>query len=509
MSGIHNEILQVADAVAREKGIDKDLVIHAMEEAIQKIGRTKFGQDNDIRATIDRKTGEITLERFREVVADVEDKATQVSLEEAKRIDETLELGQHIIDDLPPISFGRMAAQTARQIISQRVREAERERQYNEFKDRVGEVLSGVVKRVEFGNYIIDVGRNECLLRREETIPREILRVGDRVRVYLMDLDPESRGPQILLSRSHPQFMAKLFQQEVPEIYDGIIEVISVARDPGSRAKISVRANDSSIDPVGSCVGVRGSRVQAVVNELQGEKVDIVPFMEDIPSYVINALAPAEISRVIYDEENHRVDVVVPDDQLSLAIGRRGQNVRLASLLTGLEVTITSETDDTEKRNERSKVIAGAFIKELDVDDVIAHLLIAEGYEKVNDLHEATIEELLDIEGFEEELAVELKNRAAASVARLEAEIQEGLKAYTIEAQLKDLEGMTSEMLLALAKADCLTLDDFADLASDELLEIVGAEKLTEDEANEMIMAARAHWFEDEDAAAPSTAEQK
>lgn len=505
MSTAPNDILQVADVVAREKGIEREQVIVAMEEAIQKIGRTKYGQDHDIRATIDRKDGSITLQRFRGVVDEVEDPLTQLSVKEAQEIQKDVEAGSFIIDELPPISFGRMAAQTARQIISQRVREAERERQYHEFKDRVGEIISGIVKRVEFGNYIIDVGRNECLLRREESIPRENLRPGDRVRAYIMDVTQDTRGPQILLSRSHPQFMAKLFQQEVPEIYEGIIDVLAVARDPGSRAKIAVRSRDSSIDPVGSCVGIRGSRVQAVVNELQGEKIDIVPWSEDTPTFIINALSPAEITRVIYDEEGRKVQVVVPDDQLSLAIGRRGQNVRLASLLTGLDVSITSETENTAHRTEQTKQNIQNLIDALDIDEVIAHLLIAEGYESIADIAEVSTEELLSIHGFEEDLVRELQKRSNEALEKRAKEVQKELKDLSLDKSLLKFEGLTPEMLLKLGKAGCKSLDDFADLSNDELVEIIGEGILAEEETNDLIMRARAHWFEDEASAADAS----
>ena len=334
------ELLQVADTVARDKGIDRDEVLQAMEQAIQKAGRSKYGQEYDIRAEIDRKNGEIRLMRFREVKDPVENEATQIPLGEAKRLNPEAEVGDFITDPLPPIDFGRIAAQTAKQVIVQKVRDAERQRQYSEYKDRVGEIVNGLVKRVEFGNVIVDLGRAEAILRRDELLPRESFRQGERVRAYIYDVRQEVRGPQIFLSRTHPQFMAKLFAQEVPEIYDGIIEIKSVARDPGSRAKIAVISNDSGIDPVGACVGMRGSRVQAVVAELQGEKIDIIPWSQDPATFVVNALAPAEVAKVVMDEEQRRIEVVVPDEQLSLAIGRRGQNVRLASQLTGWDIDI-------------------------------------------------------------------------------------------------------------------------------------------------------------------------
>jgi N utilization substance protein A len=447
---------------------------------------------------IDRKTGEIITKRYRQIVANVEDEDKEISLEEAQHEKEAAAIGDFLVDELPPVSFGRMAAQTARQIVNQRVREAEKERQYHEFKDKVGEIVSGVVKRLEFGNIIVDVNRNECVLRRDESIPREVLRPGDRVRAYVLDIVRDNRGPQIFLSRSHPQFMAKLFMQEVPEVYDGIIEILSVARDPGSRAKIAVRTKDPSIDPVGSCVGVRGSRVQAVITELQGERIDIVPWVEDVPSFVINALAPAEISRVVYDEESRKVHVVVPDDNLSIAIGRRGQNVRLASLLTGLDVSVTSESEDSNVRSEEFKKISGELIKVLDIDEVIAHLLISEGFDTLDAIAYCEPEELLEVEGFEESLAQELQKRALTAVEKRNKTLIENAKAMGVNESLINFEPLTPELLDSLAKNGCKTLDDLADLSGDELVEIFGEENIALEVANDIIMQARAHWFEDE-----------
>ncbi|HAX92093.1 MAG TPA: transcription termination/antitermination protein NusA, partial [Rhodospirillaceae bacterium] len=355
------ELLHVADAVAREKSIDRDEVLEAMEQAIQKAGRAKYGYEHDIRATIDRKTGEVRLQRYLLVVETIEDEHTQLTLKAARKTRADAQLGEFIIDDLPPIDLGRIAAQTAKQVIVQKVREAERRRQFQEYKDRVGEIVSGTVKRVEYGNITIDLGRAEALLSRDESLPREHFKNGDRVRAYIFDVREEQRGAQIFVSRTHPIFMAKLFSQEVPEIYDGIIEIKSVARDPGSRAKIAVISNDSSIDPVGACVGMRGSRVQAVVGELQGEKVDIIPWSQDPATFVVNALAPAEVAKVVLDEDNHRMDVVVPDEQLSLAIGRRGQNVRLASMLTGWDIDILTEKEESERRQEELRVRTTLF----------------------------------------------------------------------------------------------------------------------------------------------------
>src|SRR6202795_5232235 len=406
------ELLQVADTVARDKGIDRDEVLEAMEQAVQKAGRSKYGQEYDIRAEIDRRNGEIRLLRFREVVDAVENEATHIPLVAAKRLNAEAEIGDFITDPLPPIDFGRIAAQTAKQVIVQKVRDAERQRQFNEFKDRIGEIVNGLVKRVEFGNVVVDLGRAEAMLRRDELLPRESFRQGERVRAYIYDVRQEARGPQIFLSRTHPQFMAKLFGQEVPEIYDGIIEIKAVARDPGSRAKIAVISNDSSIDPVGACVGMRGSRVQAVVGELQGEKIDIIPWSNDPATFVVNALAPAEVAKVVLDEDAHRIDVVVPDDQLSLAIGRRGQNVRLASQLPGWDIDILTEAQESERRSEEFRTRSQLFIDALDIDDVIDHLLVTAGFSKVEEVAFVPLEELAEIEGFDADVAGELQERA-------------------------------------------------------------------------------------------------
>src|SRR5438445_13270564 len=370
-----SDLLQVADAVAADKGIDRDEVLQAMEQAIQKAGRSKYGQEYDIRSEIDRKSGQIRLLRFREVAEPVENEATQIPLSEARRFNPDAEVGDFITDPLPPIDFGRIAAQTAKQVIVQKVRDAERARQYEEFKDRVGEIVNGLVKRVEFGNVVVDLGRAEAMLRRDELLPRESFRQGERVRAYIYDVKEETRGPQIFLSRTHPQFMAKLFAQEVPEIYDGIIEVKSVARDPGSRAKIGVVSRDSSIDPVGACVGMRGSRVQAVVGELQGEKIDIIPWSQDSATFIVNALQPAEVVKVVLDEDSERIEVVVPDDQLSLAIGRRGQNVRLASQLTGWDIDILTEAEESERRQKEFNERTNLFMDALDVDEMVGQVL--------------------------------------------------------------------------------------------------------------------------------------
>ncbi len=497
------ELLQVADTVAREKNIDREIVLEAMEEAIQKAGRSKYGHDHDIRAHIDRKHGGIDMKRYREVVTDdteIENESAQITETHAKRINSDLNAGDFIIDELPPLDFGRIAAQTAKQVIVQKVREAERERQYEEYKDRVGEIVSGIVKRVEYGNVTIDLGKAEALLRRDECLPRERFENNNRVRAIIYDVRQETRGPQIFLSRSHPDFMAKLFMQEVPEIYDGVIEIKSVARDPGSRAKIAVISHDSGIDPVGACVGMRGSRVQAVVQELMGEKIDIVPWSQDIGSFVVNALAPAEVARVVLDEESNRMDVAVPEDQLSLAIGRRGQNVRLASILTGWDIDILTEAEESERRAEEFKTRSALFIEALDVDEVIAHLLVAEGFSRVEEIVDTPVYELNQIEGFEEEISIELQNRAKAWIDAKSKELAEKQQELGIQDDLVALEGLRPDWILALGENGVKTLDDLADLATDELVEILGESVIAHSEAEEVIMRARAHWFEGEDA---------
>ena len=502
-----SDLLQVADAVARDKGIDRDEVLQAMEQAIQKAGRSKYGQEYDIRSEIDRKSGQIRLLRFREVAEPVENDATQIPLGEARRFNPDAEVGDFITDPLPPIDFGRIAAQTAKQVIVQKVRDAERARQFKEFKDRVGEIVNGLAKRVEFGNVIVDLGRAEAILRRDELLPRESFRQGERVRAYIYDVRQEARGPQIFLSRTHPQFMAKLFAQEVPEIYDGIIEIRAVARDPGSRAKIAVLSNDSGIDPVGACVGMRGSRVQAVVAELQGEKIDIIPWSADPATFVVNALAPAEVAKVVMDEEQRRIEVVVPDDQLSLAIGRRGQNVRLASQLTGWDIDILTEAEESERRTEEFRTRSQLFIEALDIDDVIAHLLVTEGFTSVEEIAFVPLQDLAGIEGFDEDVAGELQERAKVFIERKNQELEARRIELGVTEELAAVPGLTPAMLVALGDKGIKTLDDLADLASDELIEMVQAvAKPSQDEANAIIMAARAHWFADGEAAAAPAA---
>ncbi len=492
------ELLQVADTVARDKGIDREEVLEAMEQAIQKAGRSKYGHEHDIRVRIDRISGEISLARYLEVVEEVENEATQLTVPVAQRRKADAQVGDVLVDPLPPIDFGRIAAQTAKQVIVHKVREAERRRQYDEFKDRIGEVVNGLVKRVEFGNVVVDLNRAEALLRREETIPREHFNTGDRVRAYIVDVREEPRGPQVFLSRTHSQFMVKLFAQEVPEIYEGIIEIRAVARDPGSRAKIAVFSNDSSIDPVGPCIGMRGSRVQAVVGELQGEKIDIIQWSGDPATFIVNGLAPAEVAKVVLDEEANRIEVVVPDDQLSLAIGRRGQNVRLASQLTGWDIDILTEEEESNRRTEEFRVRSQTFIDALNIDDVIAHLLVTEGFSSIEDVAFVPVDDLCAIEGFEEEVAQELRSRARAYLAVRDEEDNRKRVDMGVADELAAIDGIKPSILVALGEHGVKTLDDLADLAGDELMEIAPEGTLKLDRANEIIMAARAHWFADE-----------
>ncbi|WBX84825.1 transcription termination factor NusA [Sphingosinicella microcystinivorans] len=508
------ELLAIADAVAREKSIDRVIVIEAMEEAIQRAARARYGAENDIRAKIDPQSGEMRLWRVLEVVEAPEDYFKQISLVDAQKRDKGAAIGDFVVDPLPPIEFGRIAAQAAKQVIVQKVRDAERERQYEEFKDRVNEVTTGVVKRVEFGHVVVDLGRAEGVIRRDQQIPREILRVNDRVRCLIKDVRRENRGPQIFLSRAAGEYMKKLFAQEVPEIYDGIIEIKAVARDPGSRAKIGVISRDSSIDPVGACVGMKGSRVQAVVQELQGEKIDIIPWSPDIATFVVNALQPAEVAKVVIDEEEQRIEVVVPDDQLSLAIGRRGQNVRLASQLTGHQIDIMTEADESERRQKEFVERSELFMNELDVDETLAQLLVAEGFTALEEVAYVETEELAAIEGFDEDLAGELQNRATEALERREAAAREERRALGVSDDLAAIDGLSEKMLVTLGKAGIKTLDDLGDLATDELVSkregVLKEYGLGEDEGNRIIMAARAHWFEGEDASgedAPADAE--
>ncbi len=493
------ELIQVAENVAREKLIDKEDVILAMEDAIQKAARSKYGSERDIRASINRSNGAILIEQYTEIVDHVEDESTQMTLQEALRRDNSLKIGDFHKKTLPPFDFGRIAAQTAKQVISQKVRDAERQRQYLQFKDKVGEIILGTVKRFDNFSITLDIGKAEGVIRKDEMIPREQLKPGDRVRTYILSVSEEIRGPQIFLSRASNDFLKLLFTQEVPEIYDGIIEVKGVSREPGSRAKISVHSNDNTIDPVGACVGMRGSRVQAVVNELQGEKIEIIPWSDDPVTFVINSLAPAVPSKVIMDEEAGRMEVIVPDDQLSLAIGRRGQNVRLASDLTKWYIDVISETEESEKRQEEISERTKIFIDALDVDDVIAHLMVAEGYSSISDIAETSVEELNNIEGFDEDLSLELRERAQNFVKQENERIEKKLKDGNIDKKLYDFTHLSKSSILTLVENDIKTLDDLADLDSEELFTLLGKKVFNnEDEAGDVIMAAREHWFQNE-----------
>ncbi|MDO8422002.1 MAG: transcription termination factor NusA [Parvibaculum sp.] len=499
------ELLQIADAVAREKSIEREVVIEAMAEAIQKAARSRYGAENEIRARINPTTGEIRLVRLLEVVETLENDAVQVELKEAQRRNPAAQLGDMIEDELPPVDFGRIAAQTAKQVIVQKVRDAERERQYDEYKDRIGEIVHGIVKRVEYGNVVTDLGRGEAIVRRDELLPRETFRNGDRVRAYIYDVRREQRGPQIFLSRTHPQFMAKLFAQEVPEIYDNIIEIKAVARDPGSRAKIAVLSNDSSIDPVGACVGMRGTRVQAVVNELQGEKIDIIQWSPDAATFIVNGLAPAEVVKVVLDEDTQRIEVVVPDDQLSLAIGRRGQNVRLASQLTGWDIDILTEAEESERRQAEFASRSAIFAEALDVDEVIAQLLASEGFASIEEVAYVQLDEIAEIEGFDEDTAQEIQNRALDYIDRQNAEFDDKRIELGVEDALGEIEGVTPKMMVALGEEGIKSVEDLAGCATDDLMgwnEQVNGERahqkgalegfdLTPDDANALIMAAR------------------
>lgn len=527
------ELLAIANAVATEKMIDKSIVIEAMEEAIQKSARNRYGAENDIRAKLDPLTGDLTLWRVVEVVEEVEDYFKQVDLKQGDKLQPGAKVGDFIVDPLPPVDLGRIDAQSAKQVIFQKVRDAERERQFEEFKDRQGEVITGVIKSVEFGHVIVNLGRAEGVIRRDQQIPREAARTGERVRALITKVERNNRGPQIFLSRAHPDFMKKLFAQEVPEIYDNIIEIKAAARDPGSRAKIGVISRDSSIDPVGACVGMKGSRVQAVVQELQGEKIDIIPWSDDTATFVVNALQPATVSRVVLDEDDGRIEVVVPDDQLSLAIGRRGQNVRLASQLTGHQIDILTEEESSEKRSKEFAERSKMFEEELDVDETLSQLLVAEGFAELEEVAYVDLSELAGIEGFDDDLAEELQSRALEALERQEAAHREVRRGLGVEDALAEIPHLSEAMLVTLGKAGIKTLDDLADLATDELIArkreaprrrnneaagppqrrpqretdkggVLGEYGLSEERGNEIIMAARAHWFEDEVVAEPT-----
>ena len=516
------ELLQIADAVAREKSIDRGIVIAAMEEAIAKAARARYGSETDVHAEIDAKKGELRLSRHMLVVEQVENPSNQIALEDARRANPGAQIGDTIADTLPPLEYGRIAAQSAKQVIVQKVREAERDRQFQEFKDRIGDIVNGTVKRVEYGSVIVDLGRGEAIIRRDEMLPREVFRNGDRVRAYLFDVRRETRGPQIFLSRTHPQFMAKLFAQEVPEIYDGIVEIKAVARDPGSRAKIGVISRDSSVDPVGACVGMRGSRVQAVVNELQGEKIDIIPWSPDIATFVVNALAPAEVAKVVIDEDRERIEVVVPDTQLSLAIGRRGQNVRLASQLTGWDIDILTEQEESERRQADFENSTRVFMESLNVDEVVGQLLASEGFSSVEELSLVDIKELSNIEGFDEETAQELQNRAREFLEQQEAELDAKLTELGVDDALKEVPGVTLKVLVKLGENGVKTVEDLADCATDDIsgwterkdgeaikhAGFVDAADLSREDAESLIMQARvkAGWITEDDLKKPEAA---
>ncbi len=463
------ELLQIADAVAREKAIDRGIVIAAMEDAIAKAARSRYGAETDVHAEIEPKTGDLRLTRHMLVVETVENSSNQITLEGARKHHPAAQVGDTIADPLPPLEYGRIAAQSAKQVIVQKVREAERDRQYAEYKDRIGDIVNGIVKRVEYGNVVVDLGRGEAIVRRDEMLPREVFRNGDRIRAYIYDVRREPRGPQIFLSRTHPQFTAKLFAQEVPEIYDGIVEVKAVARDPGSRAKIAVISRDSSVDPVGACVGMRGSRVQAVVNELQGEKIDIIPWSPDIATFVVNALAPAEVAKVVLDEDKERIEVVVPDQQLSLAIGRRGQNVRLASQLTGWDIDILTEQEESERRHAEFESRTKIFVEALNLDEVVGQLLASEGFGSIEELALVDEKEIAGIEGFDEDTARELQERAKEYLDKQEAELDAKRVELGVEDAVKDVPGVTTKILVALGENGVKTVEDLAGCATDDL----------------------------------------
>jgi N utilization substance protein A len=466
------ELLRIAEAVAAEKSIDAEIILSSMELAIQKAAKTKFGSENDIRAKIDRENGNISLHKVLTIVESPENLDTEISLEHAKKIQnkENIKVGDEIFEQLPPIDLGRIAAQTARQVITQSVRSAEKERQYNDFIGKKDEILSGMVKRLEYGNVIVDLNRAESIIKKEELIPREVLKTGDRIKAYCYDVIRENKGQQIFLSRASPKFMEKLFFQEVPEIYDGIIEIKSSARDPGSRAKICVHSKDSSIDPVGACVGMRGSRVQSVVNELSGEKIDIVHWSEDVASLVVSALAPAEIQKVIIDDQNRKIEVILTEENLSKAIGRRGQNVRLASKLIDFEIDILTEKEESDKRQLEFKEKTEIFVKNLEVDETLGQLLVAEGFSSVKEISQASLDEIIKIEGVDKNTANELKERAAEYLVKEKENIEKKLKDLGVNDDLINHKGLTPGMLLTLGEKKIKTLKDFAELSTDELI---------------------------------------
>ena len=492
------DIIDVAKNIAKEKGIDELEVIEAMESAIAKAGRTKYGFELDIRAHVDKQTGRIGLFRYQEIVKDLEtlpmeERINKINHSNLSKDQKSLNVGDFVKEELPPLDFGRIAVQTAKQVIFQKVKEAEKIMQFNEFKDKVGEIVNGVVKRVEYGNLIVDLGKGEAILRREELLNREVFRRSDRIRAYINEVKHDLKGPQIFLSRAHNNFLVKLFFQEVPEIYDGIIEVKSVARDPGSRAKIAVFTKEKSIDPVGACVGMRGSRVQAVVNELQGEKIDIVLWSEDVATFVVNALGPAEVDKVIIEEDLKKIDVIVPDEQLSLAIGRKGQNVRLGSSLTGWSIDILTTSQESDRRNEEFKNLSQKFISLLDVDEVIAHLLVTEGFTSINEVAMVSLEELNSIEGFDENLSKELIQRAKSCVEKVRIENISKLKESGVDEYLLESSHFNTDQLMKLNENNIKTRDQLADLSNSELIEIF--REMEKEKADEIIMDSRKHWY--------------
>ncbi len=517
------ELLQIADAVAREKSIDKQIVIAAMADAIQKAARSRYGLETNIRADINPQTGEMKLQRLMEVVEKVEDFDKHIALVDARTRNPDAQVGDYIAEQLPPMEYGRIAAQSAKQVIVQKVREAERDRQYDEYKDRVGEIVNGTVKRVEYGNVIVDLGRGEGIIRRDELIPRENYKYGDRVRAYVYDVRREQRGPQIFLSRTHPQFMAKLFTMEVPEIYDGIIEIKSVARDPGSRAKIAVISRDSSIDPVGACVGMRGSRVQAVVGELQGEKIDIIPWRDNAAEFIVNALQPAEVAKVVLDEDAERIEVVVPDDQLSLAIGRRGQNVRLASQLTGWDIDILTEQEESERRQKEFVERSTLFMDALNVDEMVGQVLASEGFTSVEEVAYVDKDEIASIDGFDEDTADAIQDRAREYLDRIEGENDEKRKALGVQDELREIPGVTTAMMVTLGNDGVKSMEDFAGYAVDDLVGwkerkdgetkvypgVFADHGVSRADAEQMVMFARlkAGWISEDDLASEEAAE--
>ena len=492
------EILQVADIVAREKGIDPAEVFTAMEYAIEKAAKTKYGQDHHIEVSIDRSNGQTIINRCLTVVKEVEDSDKEITVDGAKEFGDGYKVGDVIKEELPPVEFGRVAAQGARQVIMGRVRDAERTKQYEEYKDKIGDIVSGIVKSIEFGHVVVDINGTETLIHKSQQIPREHFRVGERTRAIVSEIRPDYRGPIVHLSSTHPEFLIKLFEQEGPEIYEGVIQIVSAARDPGSRAKIAVFSKDTTLDPVGACVGMRGSRVQAVVSELQGEKIDIVLYNEDLGTFIVNALAPAEITSVVLDEDTNKVDVIVKEDQLSLAIGRRGQNVRLASELTSCKLDIVAESEDAERRKKESEELMVLFTSALDIDEMVAQLLLSEGFSRIEEVAYIDSDELLNIEGFESDLVDELQNRARTYLEERNIKAKEAAKGLGVAEDLINLDVLNGDQLLRLAKKDIKTMDDLGDLAGDELLEILGSDTLDEDSANAIIMKARESWFSED-----------